>query len=471
MKNLLKLLLIAVLILPLSGITAKAQSTKAEIEQLKQQIKAIQEQNQRQIQQLQQQIQQLENSRAQTDQNLAQINQKQQEAEGAWYNKFMSNYDHGFVFESKDKEGFPFKLKFGILSQVQAFVNDQSPGDVQTNFRLRRLEISFAGYAFAPWFYYHFMIDPASKTNGKIVQDMYFTAAYRKEIGPRIGQWKVPFEKEELQSSSALQLVERSIVNQQFTLERDIGLALQGVFGPHNNFSYAGGVFNGDGNNGTSTNSSMLYAGRIQLGLGGDGDDKYDADGTYASAKEYGLTPNFAKEPTLVIGAAASYMPGLDCSIKTPNGQVCNRISELQFGNQVNFTQIEGDAMFKMKYFNVEGEYDGRWLNPQLGTNPNLGTAYDQGFRAQAGVFLVPKTLELAGRYALVDFDTSSNVVPPGTSVQSKTWEITPGLNYYMSHDHRWKIQLSYTYERQEFTQGAPDIKSNIVRAQVQANF
>lgn len=65
----------------------------------------------------------------------------------------------------------------------------------------------------------------------------------------------------------------------------------------------------------------------------------------------------------------------------------------------------------------------------------------------------------------------STGVVPPDTSVPSKQWELTPGLNYYMSHDHRWKLQLNYTFQRNEATLDAPDVDANIVRAQLQANF
>ena len=464
MKTIFKLALLAVLVMPFSGNMANAASTSQQIEDLQQQIQQMQSQYQQQIQQLQQQIQTLQNAQQQSDQTLSQINKKQVESEDAWYNKFLAKYDSGFVFESTDKEGYPFKMKFSILAQIQGFVNDTDGEDVATNFRLRRLELKWSGIAFAPWFYYTFMIDPASS---QLLKDMYFTAQYQKEIGPRVGQWKVPFQKEELQSSSALQLVERSIVNSEFSLERDRGLALQGGIGEHNNFSYGAGVFNGDGINGTSVDSNMLYAGRIQLGLGGD-DDKFDANGTFASAKSYNLVPNFAKKPTFVVGAAGSTLPGLNCDVKQPNGGACDRIADLAFGTDVDFSQIEGDMMFKMPWFNVEAEYDGRWLNSNLS---GLGTAYDQGFRAQAGVFLMPKTIELAGRYALIDYDTGSDVVPADTVEPDKTWEVTPGLNWYFSHSHKWKLQLSYTFQREEFTEGAPDVDSNIFRAQVQANF
>lgn len=464
MNTFVKLLLIAILVLPFSGVSAEAQSTKQQIQELKQQIEAIQLQNQQQIDQLKQQIELLENARQADQEKIAEIKTKQETVdEEAWYNKFLAKYDKGFVFESTDDKGFAFKMKFSILAQIQGNVNDTDGKNVATNFQLRRLELKWDGYAFRPWFYYTFMIDPASS---QLLKDMYFTVAYQKEISPRVGQWKVPFNREELNSSSALQFVERSIVNSEFSLERDRGLALMGGIGANNNFSYGAGVFNGDGLNGTSVDSNMLYVGRIQLGLGGE-DYKFNSNGTFPTAKAYDIVPNFAKKPTFAVGFGASALPGLNCERKTPNGGACDRIAELGFP-QSNFTQITGDVSFKMPYFNVEGEYDGRWIAPDSGPQD---TAYDQGFRVQAGVFLMPKVIELAGRFAYIDYDTNSGVVPPGVSVSSTQWALTPGLNYYISHDHRWKVQVDYSFIRNEFTEDAPDVDENIFRAQVQAYF
>jgi hypothetical protein len=83
----------------------------------------------------------------------------------------------------------------------------------------------------------------------------------------------------------------------------------------------------------------------------------------------------------------------------------------------------------------------------------------------------MPKVIELAGRFAYIDYDTNSGVVPPGVSVSSTQWALTPGLNYYISHDHRWKVQVDYSFIRNEFTEDAPDVDENIFRAQVQAYF
>lgn len=451
-----------ILLCPLSS---HAQSTKQQIEELKKQIEILQLQNQKQIQELKQQIDNLQADRASDQQKTAElIAAGKEQDKDAWYNKFLAKYDKGFVFETSDDKGFAFKMRFTMMPQIQGVVNDTDGKDVATNFNIRRFEMRWDGYAFKPWFYYMLMIDPAASS---LLKDAYLTAAYQKEIAPRTGQWKVPFNREELTSTSSLQIIERSIVNSQFSLERDRGLALLGGIGKNNHFSYAAGVFNGDGINGTSVDSNMLYVGRIQLGLGGDDDYKFNANGAFPTAKAYDIVPNFAKKPTFAIGFAASALPGLDCSVKTPNGGACDRITQLGFPSS-NFTQLTGDLNFKMSYFNVEAEYDARWLAPESGPQD---TAFDQGFRVQAGVFLLSKTVELAARYALVDFDTSSGVVPPDTSLPSKQWELTPALNYYISHDHRWKVQLNYTFQRNEATQDAPDVDANVVRAQLQANF
>jgi hypothetical protein len=183
------------------------------------------------------------------------------------------------------------------------------------------------------------MIDPASSS---LMKDMYFTAAYQKEIAPRIGQWKVPFNREELNSSGALQFIERSIVNSQFSLERDRGLALVGGIGANNNVSYGLGVFNGDGINGTSVDSNMLYVGRIQLGW--EETTIISLANVRSDGKAYELVPNFAKEPTFTAGFGASTLPGLDCAVKTPNGGVCDRIEELAYPSS-DFTQITADRL------------------------------------------------------------------------------------------------------------------------------
>ena len=46
----------------------------------------------------------------------------------------------------------------------------------------------------------------------------------------------------------------------------------------------------------------------------------------------------------------------------------------------------------------------------------------------------------------------------------------TQGLSYYLSGNHKWKIQLDYTFQREEDLDGLESDES-MVRAQVQTYF
>ena len=459
MNSVLRLFLVALIIVPFFSVDSHAQSTKAQIQELKQQIDAIQQQNQQQIQQLQQQIELMENARA-ADQEA--ITQMKEEEKDAWYNKFKAQYKKGLTFQAGDM----FKMRFRIRGQFRLTVDDPDDGLTSTNFSVARLRLKWDGYAFKKWFLYTVQVNIPDDLD---LRDMYFTAAYDNNIMPRVGQWKVPFGRQELTSSSALQFINRSIVNDEFGYGRDRGVALMGGLGPKYNFSYSGGVFNGDGRNGTSVDSNLLYAGRIQLGVGGGDKKKFKANSSYATGSQYSIKPNFAKAPTFVVGAAIGAIPGLNCDRKSPDGDQCDRYDELGLV-QADLTTITGDISFKMPIFNIEGSYYGRWINPDE-TGITQDTAYDQGFNVQGGVFFMPKTLEVAGRWSYIDYDTSSGVLPPDAgSVRDSTWELAPALNYYISHDHRWKIQAEYEFKRSEFTEGS-DEDDNRVSLQLQAYF
>jgi len=459
MKLLLKLIIFTAIVMPLFSAATKAESTKAQIEALKQQIDAIQRQNQQQIEALKQQIKLMENAREADKEAVAEIKEEQKDA---WYNKFKAQYKKGFTFQAGDM----FKMRFRIMSQFRMTVDDPEVGNTSTDFSVGRLRFKWDGFAFKPWFLYMIQVEAKS---GLELRDMFFTAAYDNNIMPRVGQWKVPFGRQQLNSSSALQFVFRSIVDDEFGLGRDRGVALMGGLGPKYNFSYSAGVFNGDGTNGKSRDSNLLYAGRIQFGVGGEG-DKFKANSSYATGSAYSLVPNFAKAPTFVVGAAVAALPGLDCGRKSPESNACDRYSELGL-TQANLTTITGDVSFKMPIFNIQGSYYGRWINPDE-QGIFQGTAYDQGFNIQSGVFLLPKTVEVAGRFDYIDFDTSGGVLPPGVGATAdSTWTVSPALNYYISHDHRWKIQAQYIFARAAFTQGAQDEDDNTVSLQLQAFF
>jgi len=75
------------------------------------------------------------------------------------------------------------------------------------------------------------------------------------------------------------------------------------------------------------------------------------------------------------------------------------------------------------------------------------------------GVFLIPKLIEVAGRFAIIDLGNDFG--------DDKIWEITPGLSFYFIRDRNLKLQFDYSFIRDEFI----DDDINRVRAQLTVSF
>ncbi len=387
------------------------------------------------------------------------------------YNFFRSHYDDGLVFETKNGN---FKLKYTTLLQFQfTTTNNDDAGGTNTEFFFRRIRLKFDGHAFRPWLTYKLQlsrddvkIGQDGDGSGVEIKDAYIDIVYFDKIFPRIGQFKVPFNREQLNSGTALLLVERSIINSEFSLGRKIGGALYGFLGKH--LAYGTAVFTSPGTDDTSDASSVdseTFATRVQLNFGGTleyGNQGFPVGGDYA------LVPDFTKVPVLVLGAALFVLP--DLSVKENDGDsgaLIQRFIELGI-SKGNVVSVTGDASYKLPMFNVEAAYISRWIEPEIGGSE---TVYDQGLRIQTGLFLVPDLIEIAGRWAFISYDTSPGVLVAQESLRDNSSELTSGINYYISKSNSWKLQLSYSFISDTFTQGAPNEDQKTLRLQMQVQF
>ena len=396
-------------------------------------------------QSIREQIQELKEKIERLEAQSQQMNMKMYEATDtkAWYNKIKveTKKGTGLTFQTADKN---YKLRMRLRGQFLAnYINPDGDEDEGFGFRVRRLRVTWDGNAFAPWMKYEVEYDLGR--TGEL-KDMKLSFAKNKAFVPTMGQYKVPFNREVLNSSSALQVVDRSILSDYFEYDRDIGAGVYGLLGD-GMIRYDLGVFQAEGMNQKNDkgDTGMLWAGRVQAALIG-GDAK--------KVKE-----NFAKKPTLMVGAAVAGIDvegGSDSNIGIPSGE---RV--LEDGKVTSFT---ADINYRDPRFNLTGEYIGRWVNPD---DAGIATAYDYGFRVQGGFFVVPKKVELASRYAMVTFDDDVAGVDGDLD---NVWTFTQGLNYYLSGNHQWKVQLDYTFQREEDLAGVESDES-MVRAQVQAYF
>jgi len=389
----------------------------------------------------------------------------------AFYNFFKSHYDDGLVFETK-KGNFRVRYRTLIQLQFSATNNDDSSG-TDTEFFFRRFRLKFDGHAFRPWLIYRLQLSrddvklgQGGNSSGVEFKDFYIDAVYFDKIFSRIGQFKVPFNREQLASGTALLLVERSIVNSEFSYGRKIGGALYGFLGNH--LAYGVGVCTAPGTDDTSDASSVdseTFSTRIQLNFGGT--LKY-ANAGFPTGGDYTLVPDFTKVPIFVSGAALVYIPALSFKESSgDSGALIQRFIELGI-SKGNVVSITGDASYKLPMFNVEAAYTGRWIEPDQGGGD---TVYDQGVRIQTGLFLMPELIELAGRWAFISYDTSPGVSGVEQALRDNSLELTSGINYYISKNNNHKLQLSYSFINETFTQGAPNEDQKTLRVQFQVQF
>src|SRR5574343_696562 len=141
-------------------------------------------------------------------------------------------FGKGVQFKSGDGR---YSLTIGGRLQTVAEVKFQltEPKVISTDFLVRRCRLSFAGTAFDPRFSFRLQLgfsstdisaSNSSLQNNMIIRDAMLFYKLRPWLILGLGQTKLPGNRQRQVSSGKLQLVERSIVNTNFTLDRDKGV-------------------------------------------------------------------------------------------------------------------------------------------------------------------------------------------------------------------------------------------------------
>ena len=213
-----------------------------------------------------------------------------------------SGYDGGFYIESEDGDK---KLKIGTRLQAQY---DAEMSDVEASksvdrsrFLIRRARLKLSGHVLDKKISYKFQADfgagkPAS------LEDFYLDYRFiPSALVLRVGQYRVPYARQQLTSSGKLQFVDRARATNLFGEPRDIGLGLHS--GNDDGLEWSVGAFNGmsaspqftgqvnsqPGNvsgqyTNTPTTFDPLFAGRI--GYASDGMNGYsEADLTHGPTR------------------------------------------------------------------------------------------------------------------------------------------------------------------------------------------
>ena len=289
---------------------------------------------------------------------------------------------------------------------------------------VRRARIKGSGFAFSPRLKYKFEYD----VHNGFVLDAVIKWNFAGTWTVWFGQTKLPGNIERVFSSQKLQLVDRSLLNSRFTLDRDAGAQLRHHFTIGENFLVREifAISQGEGLNQTASSSGHGYTGRIELLPFG----KFTKKGDY-----FASDLKREKTPKLMLSATYDY----NQNAMRSRGQKGDYIQ----GDLRDLETIFVDAHFKIKGFSFFGEYVTRRsttgsavvdaLYNLNGEIIDVNESYYTGsaVNLQMG-YLMKNNWEVAGRF--------TQVTPEAITLNNNINQYTLGFSRYVV-GHNLKVQ------------------------------
>ncbi len=339
-----------------------------------------------------------------------------------------------------------FSLKFAtrmqFLSTTEWDYTGTKYGKPNTNFLVRRARLKFSGFAYSPKLKYKIELGLSNRdisgasvyTNNapRYILDAVVKWNFYENFELWAGQTKLPGNVERVVSSANLQLVDRSLLNKRFNIDRDLGIQLRHHFILSDNFLVREifSIAQGEGRNITTGNlGGHQYTGRVELLPFGNFKSKGDYKGGDLKRES---------TPKLMLGVTYDYNNN---AVKTRSNQGSYMENDLGYF-QTNISTVFVDAMFKYKGFSFMGEYANRDADHPIATNSDGSTTGDvveigSGLNLQAG-YLFKNNWEVSGRFTEISLDKTIT----GKDVND---QYTIGISKYIA-GHNLKIQSDVSY-------------------------
>ncbi|HXG58650.1 MAG TPA: porin [Thermoanaerobaculia bacterium] len=273
---------------------------------------------------------------------------------------------------------------------------DPDSGNGKDSFRIRRAKTKLDGWLYKKNLTWELQLNWADTSSS--LEDANINYAFSRALQIKGGQFKVPFGRQELTSSGSQQFVDRSIVSSEFAKGRDAGVQIWGL-SRDNRFEWRAGAFNGNGRNASSNdNGALQYDARVTFQPWGD--VKYSESDFESSGR-----------PLLAVAVQYEH----------------NDRHGATAGNDVSRAIAGGDVAFKYRGISAFGEFFHRDNHPESGPD-----SASDGWNVQAGIFVVPRTIEVAARYATWD--------PSDRAAHDRRTESGIALNWFINK-HNLKLQ------------------------------
>jgi hypothetical protein len=346
-------------------------------------------------------------------------------------------------FVAKDSS---FSVKFA--PRIQARFNSQwdykgdSYGDAAQNFSLRRARLKFSGFAYNPKFKYKVELGLSNRdvsgasdfnrNTPRIILDAVVMWNFFQNFELWAGQTKLPGNVERVVSSANLQLINRSLLNSNFNIDRDVGIQLRHHATLFGDFMIREkiAISQGEGRNITEGNEGGLqYTGRLEFLPFG----KFASKGDYSQGDL-----KREKAPKLMVGLTYDYNKD---AVKTRSNMGSYMFLNDGSLYQTDITTFFADAMFKYKGLAFMGEYAMREADAAVAINAD-GTETGDIVRVGNAMnmqlsYLLKNNVEITGRYTTLEFDDITSRAPQD--------QYTLGFSKYVV-GHKLKIQADVSY-------------------------
>ena len=346
--------------------------------------------------------------------------------------------------------------------------------DPESTFELRRVRMKVGGHGYKPWIKYYFEVDwqpmrtddrDQARASTRLI-DWRIMLEKFKWAKLRIGQWKINYSRERVDSSGKQTMVERSIMNRVFTIDRQMGMMLYGRVNPGTilDANYYLGIYTGAGRGVANDDDNMMYMGRIQWNVFGrelkwrQSDVKFHKKPT--ASVSFGAYTNKGKCTRWSSGGCGN-IDSENAAFPSPGDVARGRFqtSGMQFGSA-------------FKYRGFAWQHETHWKRikdsdseaPVNGGETNmLGGYLMAGYFPHGLISAVPKPLEIAFRYSHVDPNTDM-----GGDLRQ---EFTAGLNWFFA-GHRNKLTLDASHlTNEQVNTSLPALTEQRVRLQWDVSF
>lgn len=340
-----------------------------------------------------------------------------------------------------------WSVKFAPRIQMLSSTNWKHDGDqygeANTSFLIRRARFKFNGFILSPKLQYKLElglsnrdISGGSKYTGnspRYILDAVVKWNFYKNFVLWAGQTKLPGNRERVISSANLQLVDRSLLNSNFNIDRDLGLQLKHHFTAGNNFviKETFSLAQGEGRNVVTGNlGGHQYTTKLE----------FLPFGNFKSKGDY-LGSSLQRESSVKLAVAAAYDFNSNAVRNLSNRGVymTNDVGLATEGfYETDIKTLFLDAIFKYQGFSFMAEYSNRTAEDPIAKNSD-GSATGvvvregNGMNFQSG-YLFPKNRELTGRFSSIDIKNKdlSNQYTLGFS------------KYFVGHKLKVQSDLSY---------------------------